>query len=140
MDQPAEPLRLTNTRRFLMDISSHRPGQVAGLLAPDVTYTVPGHSPMAGVYRGPEEVQDHIRKVLEVTSGTFQILKWIDWMVGLAHVSALQFAQAQGGGVVYRAHHLYVVETDHNDLLSTIRIYFEDQYEADSFFTQIGSG
>jgi hypothetical protein len=137
MELSAEPPRLTNTRRFLMDISTNRSAEAFGLLSPNVTYTVAGRSPMPGVFHGPPEVQDHIIKLLRVTAGTFQVLKWIDWLVGLTHVSALQFAQAQGRGMIYRGHHLFLVETDHNDLLVDIRLFFEDQFEADRFFKQI---
>jgi ketosteroid isomerase-like protein len=107
---------------------------VLPLLSPKVVYEVPGHSPMAGTFHGPEAVFEHIQKLFRVTSGTFQILKWVDFLVGLTHVAALQFAQAQGDGQVYRSHHVYVVETDQKDLLTDIRIFFEHQDEADSFF------
>jgi ketosteroid isomerase-like protein len=110
---------------------------VLSLLSPNVVYTVPGHSPMAGVFRGPVEVHEHIQKLFRVTSGTFQILKWVDFLVGLTHVAALQFAQAQGDGAIYRSHHVYMVATDHNDLLTDIRIFFENQTEADAFFTSL---
>ena len=117
-----------------MGITTDNSRDVLSLLAPDVVYTVSGHGPLAGVFRGPVEVYEHIDKLFSATSGTFEILKWVDWLVGLTHVAALQFAQAQGGGVIYRNHHMYVIETDQNDLLTTIRIFFEDQAEADTFF------
>jgi ketosteroid isomerase-like protein len=123
-------------RRFLMGIMANKSDEVLDLLGPDVVYTVPGHSPLAGVFHGPAEVHEHIDKLFRVTSG-LEILKWVDWLVGLTHVAAMQLAQAQGGGVVYRNHHLFVVETDQHDLLTDIRVLFEDQDGADDFFTRI---
>jgi hypothetical protein len=120
-----------------MGISADKSADVLSLLSPDVVYTVPGHGPMAGVFRGPAEVYDHIGKLFRITSGTFEVLKWVDWLVGLTHVAALQYAQAQGDSVIYRSHHVYVVDTDQNDLLSNIRIFFENQTEADTFFTNL---
>jgi hypothetical protein len=79
-------------------------------------------------------VCDHIGHLFSVTSGTFETLKWVDWLVGLSHVAALQSAQAQDGGVIYRNHHTFVIETGEDDLLSNIRIFFEDQSAATTFF------
>ena len=56
-------------------------------------------------------------------------------MVGETHISALQYAQAQSRGVIYRGHHLYLLESDHDDLLSSIKIFFDDQPAADRFFS-----
>ena len=121
-------------------MTSGRTDEAVALLAPDVVYRVPGAHPLAGVFRGPAEVREHIVKLLEDTAGTFEILKWVDWLVGMTHVSALQYAQAQGGGLIYRSHHLYLVETDHNDLLKDIRVFFEVQHDTDLFFRHLGRG
>ncbi len=134
MPDSAEPARLVNVRRFLMGISNDKSADVLSLLSPNVIYTVPGHGPLSGVFRGPTEVGDHVGKLFRITSGTFEVRKWLDWLVGLTHIAALQYAQAQGGGMIYRSHHMWVVTTDQHDLLSDIRIFFENQTEADNFF------
>jgi hypothetical protein len=133
----AEPARLVNARRFLMGITTDNSGDVLSLLSPDVIFTVQGQGPLAGVFRGPVEVSEHIGKLFRATSGTFEVLKWVDWLVGLSHVAALQFAQAQGGDVIYRNHHMFVIETGENDLLTKIRVFFEDQTDADAFFASL---
>jgi ketosteroid isomerase-like protein len=136
--ESAEPARLINARRFLMGIMTNNSrGDVMSLLSPDVVYTVPGQSPMAGIFRGPVEVYEHVAKLFTATLDTLETLKWVDWLVGLSHVAALQFAHAQGGGVIYRNHHIYVIEAGENDLLSKIQMYFEDQKEADAFFINL---
>jgi ketosteroid isomerase-like protein len=133
-----EPARLVNVRRFLMGIAADRSEDLLPLLAPDVVYTVPGNSSMSGVFRGPAQVHEHIDQLFRATTGTFEILKWVDWLLGLNHVAALQFAQAQGKGAVFRGHVVYVVETDRHDLLSNIRVFFEDQADADAFLGKLG--
>jgi len=132
-----EPTRLANVRRFLMGITTNHSGDVLSLLSPDVVYTVTGHSPFAGVFHGPAEVYAYVRELFRVTSNTIEILKWVDWLVGETHIAALQLAQAQGGSARYRNYHLFVVETGPTDLLTDIRILFEDQSAADTFFTNV---
>jgi len=128
-----EPAHLVNARRFLMGISTKNSDDVLSLLSPDVVYTVSGHSPLAGVYHGPVEVQDHVRKLIRATLGTLDVLKWDDWLVGQNHVAALQFAQAQGGGMIHRNHQIFLIETDQHDLLTKIQLLFGNQDEADRF-------
>lgn len=105
------------------------------LLSPNVVYTVPGNHKLAGVFHGIEEVRRHIAMLVDYSSATFEVLKWMDWMVSETHIAALQYAQAQNGGRIYRGHHLYLLESDSDDLVSDIRVFFEDQAAADRFFT-----
>jgi hypothetical protein len=135
--ESAEPARLVNARRFLMGITSSDPAHVLPLLAPDVAYTVAGHSQLAGVIRGPAEVDAHLRQLFSVTSGTFQILKTVDCLVGLSNVAIIQFAQAQAGGMVYRHHHMFVFEVDRHDLLANIWLFFEDPDDADRLLAKV---
>ena len=120
-----------------MGMTSDRSAEVLSLLSPTVVYTVPGEGRMSGVFRGPAEVHEHIGELFRITSGTFEVLKWVDWLVGLNHVAALQFAQAQGSGAIFRGHVVYVVETDQNDLLNSIQLFFENQVAAETFFGRL---
>lgn len=135
MPAPADPLRLRNTRRFLMSFSTQRPDDAADLLEPDIVYTVAGRNPFAGVFHGPTEVEHHLARLFDFSSGTFDVLKWVDWMVGEDHVAALQYAQVQGHGAIYRGHHLFVVRCAPDGLLADIRVFFEDQERADFFLS-----
>jgi ketosteroid isomerase-like protein len=135
MSESMEAARLVNARRFLMGITTNNSDDVLSLLTPDVVYTVPGHSHLAGTYHGAVEVHEHIRRLFRITSGAVETLKWVDWLVGETHVAALQIAQAQGAGVIYRNRNMFVIEVDHHDLLKEIRLVFEDQDGADAFFS-----
>lgn len=44
-----------------------------GLLADDITWHVPGHSPLAGDYKGHQEVLGFFAKSVELSAGTLQI-------------------------------------------------------------------
>ena len=37
--------------------------------------------------------------------------------------------------MIYRGHHLYLVQTDTDGLLSDIKVFFEEQEEAERFFS-----
>jgi|ERR1700733_9185792 len=129
-----EPQRLINASRFFLSYSTQHVDDALQLLSPDVVYSVPGHNELSGVFHGSDEVRRHIVKLIDFSRGTFEVLKWIDWMIGETHITALQYAQAQTRGRIYRGHHLYLLEFDPDDLLSDIKVFFEDQAAADRFF------
>jgi ketosteroid isomerase-like protein len=125
---------LINARRFFLSYSREHVDEAVRLLSPEVVYSVPGRSRLSGVFQGPDEVRRHIVELIDFSRGTFEVLKWMDWMIGETHITALQYAQAQTPGRVYRGHHLYLLEFDPDDLLSVIKVFFEDQAAADRFF------
>jgi len=129
-----EPQRLINARRFFLSYSREHVDEAVQLLSPHVVYSVPGHNRISGVFHGPDDVRRHIVNVIDFSRGTFEVLKWMDWMIGGSHIAALQYAQAQTRGRIYRGHHIYVLEFDPDDLLSVIKVFFEDQASADRFF------
>ncbi len=129
-----EPQRLINARRFFLSYSKEHVEDAVQLLSPHVVYSVPGRSQISGVFHGPDEVRRHIVKLIDVSRSTFEVLKWTDWMLGETHITALQYAQAQSAGRIYRGNHIYLLEFDPDDLLSVIKVFFEDQPAADQFF------
>jgi ketosteroid isomerase-like protein len=134
MEQSPEPQRLVNARQFFLNFAVTNLDEATRLLSPNVVCTVPGQSELSGVFHGPDEVKRHLATLLELSRGTFEVLKWVDWMVGETHMTILQYAQAQREGKIYRGHHLYLLESDSNDLLSDIKVFFEDQAAVDRFF------
>ena len=131
-----EPQRLLNARQFFLSFSvTPPPDESVRLLSPNIVFTVPGNHRLSGMFHGPDEVGSHIAMLVDYSKGTFEVLNWLDWMMGETHMSVLQYAQAQNNGRIYRGHHLYLLESDSDDLLSDIKIFFEDQAAADRFFT-----
>lgn len=51
------------------------------LLAPSITWTVPGENAIAGTYHGPEEVFDYFRRRRDIAARTFQMTR-TDVLVG----------------------------------------------------------
>jgi ketosteroid isomerase-like protein len=134
MEHSPEPQRLVNARRFFLNFSLLHLDDAAQLLSPNVVCTVPGQNKLSGVFHGPHEVRRHLATLLELSGGTFEVLQWMDWMVGESHITALQYAQAQRGAKIYRGFHLYLLESDTQHLLSDIKVFFADQSATDRFF------
>jgi|SRR5580704_12960637 hypothetical protein len=128
-----EPQRLVNARQFFLSFSTHL-DDATRLLSPNIVCTVPGQSKLSGIFHGPIEVRRHLVTLVELSGGTFEVLKWLDWMVGETHISVLQYAQAQREARVYRGHHLYLLESDSDDLVADIKVFFEDETAVDRFF------
>lgn len=118
-----------------MNFSEDKVDDVIHLLSPDVTYTVPGRSSLSGVCHGPAEVRRHLAQLFAFTKGTYDVLKWVDWLVGETHVAAFQYTQMQMNGIIYRGHQMFLVQTDHNDALSDIKVLFENEEDASRFFS-----
>jgi ketosteroid isomerase-like protein len=72
------------------------------LLAPDITWTVPGDNPIAGTYRGLDEVLDYFRRRRDLAGNTFQMRRR-DVLVGDgARIAALTDGSATIGNVDHR--------------------------------------
>jgi ketosteroid isomerase-like protein len=72
------------------------------LLAPDITWTVPGVNPIAGTYRGLEEVLDYFRRRRDLAGHTFQMTRR-DVLVGDGdRLAALTDGSATIGAVDHR--------------------------------------
>ena len=72
------------------------------LLVADITWTVPGDSPIAGTYHGLEEVLDYFRRRRELAGRTFRMQRR-DVLVGEGdRVAALTDGAATIGGVERR--------------------------------------
>ena len=113
-----------------MSLATNQLDPMEQLLSPNVTYTVPGRSAISGVFHGPAEVKVHISRLHKFFNGTYDILKWVDWLEGESHVAGIQYVQVQSHGTRYRGHQVYVVTFDHNDALLEIKVLFEDESDA----------
>jgi ketosteroid isomerase-like protein len=72
------------------------------LLAPTITWTVPGDNPIAGTYRGQEEVFGYFRRRRDLADHTFR-MKRLDVLVGDGNrVAALTDGFATIRGVDHR--------------------------------------
>jgi ketosteroid isomerase-like protein len=69
------------------------------LLAPDITWTVPGRNSIAGVYRGTEAVFAYFRRRRDLAATTFRMMRRDVLVGGGEQIVALTDGEATIGGV-----------------------------------------
>ncbi len=110
-------------------------GDIPGVLkifASDISWTIPGRSPLAGTYTGPDEVLSFFQKLAEQTAGTFE-LELIDVLAGDKHVAAIVKIRAQRGDRTLDTSgvHLWTIANGHATRFVGLP---QDQYVDDEFF------
>jgi len=127
MTEAAFPQRLATAEQFVMHIGHRDFDRSIELLSPNVKYRVPGNHALAGVFSGREEVTGHLIDLVDRTAGSFDALKWEDWMLGENHVAALADIHIQSAGQRYEGRVLFLVRFDIDDKIVEIVVYLEDE-------------
>ena len=102
--------------------------------APDVLWTVPGGSPIAGSHRGWPAIRDDFFATLaRLSGGTFRA-ELVDVAVGERHVVAVQHATAERPGrrLDITACQLMTIE---DGLIARVRSHYSDQEALDAFWS-----
>jgi ketosteroid isomerase-like protein len=136
MSASPPPSQLEIAQRLAAHLGHLDFDELTDLLSQDVTYRVGGNHPLAGIFRGPDEVVAHMRQLVDWTGNTFDAFKWEDWLVGDRHVAALVRIHAQAHAAVYAGQILVLFGFDSADRVCDITIFFEDAIAAERFFGQ----
>ena len=103
------------------------------LFAPDIVWHAPGRSPMAGDYRGVDEVLQQFGRVFEMTGGTFN-LEIHDVIANDDHVVVLVRARGERNGKTLDDTSVQVWHL--KDGKATEQwLHSGDQYAADAFWS-----
>lgn len=103
------------------------------LFADDILWHVGGRSPLAGDYKGKEEVLGFLAKTMEMTGGTFK-LDVHDVLANDEHGIALTTATAEREGKRLNNRSVQVVHIQDGKLTESW-LHAEDQYAADEFWS-----
>lgn len=104
-------------------------------LAPDVTWTVPGATPVSGTFRGPDEVVSHLRDVRERTRGTFGPFDEHsgDVAVGEVHVVVLDRYVANRDGRELDSRQAWAIEVRGGRIAKCV-VYLDDEQHFEDFW------
>jgi ketosteroid isomerase-like protein len=133
MADGTRPTRMAIAQEFLMHVGRPPVDRDMELLAPHVTYRVPGNHALAGVFSGREAIVGHLGALFDRTGGSLDTVKWEDWMVGEQHVAALADVHIQVQGKRYKSRHVFLVAFDSDDKIVEIVVFFEDEHSAERF-------
>ncbi len=133
---PAPPKPLERTQWFFLALADRDIERASAELGPTATYHVPGTSPLAGIFKGREEMVRRFQQLFELTSGS-EALKWVDWMLGTNLASVLVQIKLQAGLSSFEGSLLFAVGFDPSGLISEVRLFLEDQARFDRFLAQL---
>jgi hypothetical protein len=128
-----KPTRLERTQRFLTHVGRFDPSWANEMLSPRVSYQVAGHHALAGTFSGRDQVLRHLSNVMDVTGGTFDPIKWEDWLVGERHVATIADIRITADHRTFAGRMIYLLGFDDGDLIVSIRAFFEDEDAAEQF-------
>ena len=106
---------------------------VQEFFADDIVWHVPGKSPLAGDYKGRDEVLGFLAKTMELTGGTFK-LEVHDILAGDEHAVALTTATAEREGKQLNNNGVQVLHIRDGKLTESW-LHPADQYAADEFWS-----
>ena len=107
-------------------------GELRCLIAPDVVWTIPGASPIAGIYRGVDEVFAYFARRRDLASGTFRMRRR-DVLVGETRsVCALTDGTARLGGREHRWSTVGLYEVTADDRIGACWLLALDQAAFDA--------
>jgi ketosteroid isomerase-like protein len=106
---------------------------VSDLFADDIVWHVGGRGPLAGDYRGKDEVLGFLAKTMELTGGTFR-LEIHDVLANEEHVTALLVARAEREGKTLEDRQAHVLHVK-NGKVTEYWGHPGDQYAIDEFLS-----
>lgn len=107
---------------------------VVALFSPDISWRVPGDNPVAGNYKGTDEVLAFFGQLMERSGGSFRI-QVRDILAGETHLAALVTEQASSGDVDLRASAVHVWRVA-DGKLAEFNEHYSDQAAVDHFWRQ----
>jgi ketosteroid isomerase-like protein len=126
--------RLEIAQRFLLNLGHPDIERAINDLSPQVVYRVPGTHSMAGTFNGREAVARHLTELVDRTAGTFDAVKWDDWLLGEFHVAGVAQIHVQNRGGLYSGRAMFVARFDAADLIASFEVFVEDEQAFSQFF------
>lgn len=107
---------------------------IDGMFCDDVVWNMPGRSPLAGTYRGKNEVFEFFGKTMDVTDGTFKT-EVVDVCGNDERVFCCTKDVATVEGETLEEE-VCAIYTFRDGKVASARFFSENQYETDRFFSK----
>jgi hypothetical protein len=121
-------------RSFISSVGVASPDDALRLLAPDATYRVLGHHALAGAFSGRDAIAGHLAALITQTDGRFDPVKYVDWMLGLRHVSMLVDVHVEVGRAGLLLRHLILMAFNADDLIEEVTVFSSDPDVAERLY------
>ena len=128
------PEWIDTARSFVTLLGAPTSDDALRLLTPDVTYRVLGNHALSGAFTGRDEAARHLAALVRQTEGRIDPIKFVDWMLGLSHVSVLVDVEVEVGSAAQQIEHLILMRFNAADLIDEVIVFFADPEVADRVY------
>jgi ketosteroid isomerase-like protein len=127
--------RLAMVQTFFAHCFEGQIDEAVTLLEPSVVYHLPGRTDLAGDFVGPIAVAEHLRKFLELTDDSVDVLSWEDWLIGTTEVAGVVRIHLQRPGRVQEFRLVFLAKVSQNVKIAQVECFFSDPEAAERFFS-----
>jgi ketosteroid isomerase-like protein len=103
------------------------------LLSPTATYRVEGDHSLAGTFTAHTTV-DHLMTMVRRTSGTLDVMKFDDWLIGQHYAACVVEITFHADGRRFSGQVIFLLRFDTADLIDRVTVFFEDADAVARFF------
>jgi ketosteroid isomerase-like protein len=126
--------RVETAREFLQCLAAQNTARMQQLMGASATYTVEGTQGLSGSLKGQGEIKRHLTELVNRIHDTFDLLKFVDWLVGDAYVGCVAEVQMQAERQIYRSREMFLFEFGNRYLIEHLTIFFFDEGASARFF------
>src|SRR5580658_9156313 len=121
-------------RSFVLSLGVPKTGDELPSVAPDATYRVLGHHSLSGAFVGRDAIARHLTAIVTQTDGRFDPVKFVDWMLGMRHVSLIVDVHVEVGRASQLLRHLILMGFNADDLIQEVVVFSSDPDVAERLY------
>lgn len=134
-EELGNPQWIDIARSFITSLGVARTDDALALLAPDATYRVLGRHALSGTFVGRDAIGEHLAALITQTDGRFDPVKFVDWMLGLRHVSLLVDVHVEVGRAEQLLRHLILMAFNIDDQIEEVTVFSSDPDVAERLYS-----
>jgi ketosteroid isomerase-like protein len=127
------PKRLRLAQDFMAAIGRSDVDGAMGLLSPTATFRVDGDHLLSGTFSA-DAVVGHLLTMVQRTSGSFDVTKFDDWLIGESYAGCVIQVTFHAEGRRYSGQVVFLLRFDSADQIDSVSVCFEDADAVSRFF------